>query len=553
MTEQTFVVVGASLAGAKAAEGMRDAGFEGRIVLVGDEHDQPYERPELSKGFLKGKKEAADLLVHEPGWYDEHRVELRLGTAVAGIHRDEHEVELAGGERLGYDRLLLATGATPRRIEVPGADLDGVHYLRRAGDAATLRQAFVGGGGRLVVVGGGWIGLEVAAAARGHGVEVTVVEPQPTPLYAVLGREVGQVFADLHRANGVELRLGAGVASFAGEGGKVTAVTTDGGDALEADLVVVGVGSAPTSRWPRRPGSTSTTVSSLTRCSRPRTRDVFAAGDVANAEHPLYGTRVRVEHWANALNQGKAAGRNMAGAGEPYVRVPYFYTDQYDLSMEYYGYTGREGHDRVVFRGEPVGGGEWLAFWLRRRPGPGRDERQRLGPVRRAEEADAGPDRGRSRRAGRPVRGPRRPRRVGRMSIRTEIVAVDVVRPLQRAILRPHLPPEAATYAEDLEPSTVHLAAYDAEGQVAGVATFFPQPYPGPFVEAGPAPDVAATAWRLRGMATDPARRGEGFGAAVLRPGDGRGGDAWRPVALVQRQDSRRAVLRRTRAADGRC
>jgi 3-phenylpropionate/trans-cinnamate dioxygenase ferredoxin reductase subunit len=365
MTEQTFVVVGASLAGAKAAEGMRDAGFEGRIVLVGDEHDRPYERPELSKGFLKGKKEAADLLVHEPGWYDENRVELRLGTAVAGIHRDEHEVELAGGERLGYDRLLLATGATPRRIEVPGGDLEGVRYLRRVGDAATLRQIFVGGGVRLVVVGGGWIGLEVAAAARGHGVEVTVVEPQPTPLYAVLGREVGQVFADLHRANGVDLRLGAGVASFSGEGGKVTAVTTDAGDDLAADLVVVGVGIRPNVALAEAAGldvDNGVLVDALLASSDP---DVFAAGDVANAEHPLYGARVRVEHWANALNQGKAAGRNMAGAGEPYVRVPYFYTDQYDLSMEYYGYTGREGHDRVVFRGEPVGGGEWLAFWLR--------------------------------------------------------------------------------------------------------------------------------------------------------------------------------------------
>ena len=364
MSEQTFVVVGASLAGAKAAEGMREAGFEGRVVLVGDEHDQPYERPELSKGVLAGKKELGELVVFEPGWYDEHAVELRLGTAVTGLHRDEHEVELAGGERLAYDRLLLATGATPRRIEVGGADLEGVRYLRRAGDAASLRQAF-GSMGRLVVVGAGWIGLEVAAAARGHGVEVTVIEPQPTPLHAVLGREVGQVFADLHRGHGVDLRLGTGVAGFEGADGRVTGVTTDKGETLAADLVVVGVGIRPNVALAEAAGiavDNGVLVDALLASSDP---DVFAAGDVANAEHPLYGARVRVEHWANALNQGKAAGRSMAGAGEPYVRVPYFYTDQYGLSMEYHGHTGREGHDQVVFRGTPVGEGEWLAFWLR--------------------------------------------------------------------------------------------------------------------------------------------------------------------------------------------
>ena len=365
MSEQTFVVVGASLAGAKAAEGMREAGFEGRVVLVGDEHDQPYERPELSKGVLAGKKEVGDLAVFEPGWYDEHAVELRLGTAVTGIHRDTREVELAGGERLSYDRLLLATGASPRRIEVGGADLDGVHYLRRAGDSAALREVLMSGG-RLAVVGAGWIGLEVAAAARGHGVEVTVIEPQPTPLHAVLGREVGQVFADLHRAHGVDLRLGTGVAGFEGADGKVTGVTTDKGDTVRADHVVVGVGIRPNVALAEAAGlpvDNGVLVDAMLASSDP---DVFAAGDVANAEHPLYGTRVRVEHWANALNQGKAAGRSMAGAGEPYAKVPYFYTDQYGLSMEYHGHTGREGHDQVVLRGDPAGGeGEWLAFWLR--------------------------------------------------------------------------------------------------------------------------------------------------------------------------------------------
>jgi 3-phenylpropionate/trans-cinnamate dioxygenase ferredoxin reductase subunit len=363
MSEQTFVVVGASLAGAKAAEGMREAGFEGRVVLVGDEHDQPYERPELSKGFLAGKKEAADLQVFEPGWYDEHAVELRLGTAVTGIHRDDREVELAGGERLGYDRLLLATGATPRRIEVGGAELDGVHYLRRSGDAATLRQAF-SSGGRLVVVGAGWIGLEVAAAARGHDVDVTVIEPQPTPLHAVLGPEVGRLFGRLHRNHGVDLRTGTGVEGFEGSAGRVTGVVTSGGTVVPADRVVVGVGIRPNTALAEAAGLDlalgGVAVDEMLRSSDP---SIWAAGDVASAFNPLFGERVRVEHWANASNQGKAAGLSMADQGEPYAKLPYFFTDQYDLGMEYHGWVGPDGYDDVVLRGDPESG-EWLAFWL---------------------------------------------------------------------------------------------------------------------------------------------------------------------------------------------
>jgi 3-phenylpropionate/trans-cinnamate dioxygenase ferredoxin reductase component len=362
-TEQRFVIVGASLAGARAAEAIRDAGVDGRVVLVGEETERPYERPPLSKGYLIGKDEREKIYVHPEGWYAGHDVQLRLGTQVTGLDRGHGEVELAGGERLGYDRLLLATGASPRRLDVPGGDLDGIHYLRRAEDSDVLREAF-GAGGRLVVVGAGWIGLEVAAAAREHGVEVTVIEPQPTPLHAVLGPEVGRLFGRLHRAHGVDLRTGTGVEGFEGSGGRVTGVVTSGGTVVPADRVVVGVGIRPNTQLAEAAGLDlalgGVAVDEMLRSSDPA---IWAAGDVASAVNPLYGERVRVEHWANASNQGKAAGRSMAGQGEPYAKLPYFFTDQYDLGMEYHGWVGPEGYDEVVLRGEPESG-EWLAFWL---------------------------------------------------------------------------------------------------------------------------------------------------------------------------------------------
>jgi 3-phenylpropionate/trans-cinnamate dioxygenase ferredoxin reductase subunit len=362
-TEQTYVIVGASLAGAKAAQSLRDAGVDGRVVLIGDEAERPYERPLLSKGYLIGKDERDKIYVHPEDWYAGHDVELRLDTRVTALDRDRSEVELSGGERLGYDRLLLATGASPRRLDLPGSDLGGIHYLRRAGDSDALRETFAGGG-RLVVVGGGWIGLEVAAAARGYGVEVTIVEPQPTPLYGVLGPEVGKIFGRLHRAHGVDLRTGSGVEGFEGSGGQVTGVVTSGGTVVPADKVVVGVGITPNIELAAEAGLDlalgGVAVDELLRSSDP---GHWAAGDVASAVNPLLGARVRVEHWANASNQGKAAGLSMADQGEPYAKLPYFYTDQYDLGMEYHGWVGPDGADDVVLRGDPESG-EWLAFWL---------------------------------------------------------------------------------------------------------------------------------------------------------------------------------------------
>jgi 3-phenylpropionate/trans-cinnamate dioxygenase ferredoxin reductase subunit len=272
-------------------------------------------------------------------------------------------VELAGGERVAYDRVLLATGSSPRRLDVAGGDLEGIRYLRRMGQAEQLRDTLAGGGS-LVVVGGGWIGLEVAAAARHHGVEVVLVEPQPTPLYGVLGRRVGEVFSALHRDHGVDLRTGLGVDAFEGDGGRVTGVRTSDGSVIEAGLVLVGVGIVPNTRLAERAGLEVDNGVIVDEMLRTSDADVFAAGDVANAYNPLLGARVRVEHWANAANQGKAAGASMAGAGEPYAKLPYFFTDQYDLSMEYHGHVDREGADDVVLRGDPTDG-PWYAFWLR--------------------------------------------------------------------------------------------------------------------------------------------------------------------------------------------
>jgi len=360
---QSYVIVGASLAGAKAAEAMRDAGFDGSVVIVGDERELPYERPPLSKGYLLGKDAREKAFVHAEEWYGDHDVALRLGTTVTGLHRSAHEIELSGGERIAYDKLLLATGSSPRKLQAPGADLAGVHYLRRIGDSEALRETFAGGGS-LVVVGAGWIGLEVAAAARHYGVDVTVLEPQPTPLHAALGREVGDIFAALHRDHGVDVRTGSGVTSIEGSDGRVTGVTTSSGEVVAADNVVVGVGVKPNVRLAEAAGLDVEVGIVVDEMLQTSDDAIWAAGDVASAWHPLFEARVRVEHWANASGQGKAAGAVMAGKGEPYAKLPYFFTDQYDLGMEYHGLVDAQGYDDVVVRGD-VSSGEWLAFWLR--------------------------------------------------------------------------------------------------------------------------------------------------------------------------------------------
>jgi NADPH-dependent 2,4-dienoyl-CoA reductase/sulfur reductase-like enzyme len=358
---ETFVLIGGGLAGAKAAETLRAEGFDGRVVLVAEEPEAPYERPPLSKGYLLGSEEREKARVHEPGWYETHDVDLRTGVRAVRLDAAGHRVELATGEELAYDRLLLATGSSARRLPVPGAGLDGVRYLRTLADADRLKADLADGGRQLVIVGAGWIGLEVAAAARSHGNAVTVVEPQPTPLHAVLGQRMGEVFARLHRQHGVDLFTDTTVREIRGADGRVASVVTDRHAGLPADLVVVGIGALPNTQVAAAAGlevDNGVVTDHALRASAP---DVFAAGDVAASFHPLYGRHVRVEHWANALHGGPAAARSMLGQDVTYDRVPYFYTDQYDLGMEYSGLGGPG--DTVVCRGDPDDGA-FIAFWM---------------------------------------------------------------------------------------------------------------------------------------------------------------------------------------------
>ncbi|UYB43764.1 FAD-dependent oxidoreductase [Streptomyces sp. Je 1-4] len=357
-----FLIAGAGLAGAKAAETLRAEGFDGPLVLLGDEHERPYERPPLSKGYLLGTSEKEKVYVHPPRWYADHDVELRLGQAVTALDPAAHEVTLADGSRLGYAKLLLATGSTPRPLPVPGADLDGVHYLRRLADSDRLKEVFRSAS-RVVVIGAGWIGLETTAAARTAGAEVTVLEAAALPLLGVLGPEVARIFATLHTDHGVELRCGTQVAEITGTGGAVDGVRLADGSLIGAEAVIVGVGITPNSGPAAAAGlkvDNGVVVDERLCSSHP---DVFAAGDVANAYHPVLGRHLRVEHWANALHQPKTAARAMLGQDVRYDRLPYFFTDQYDLGMEYTGYTGPEGYDQVVFRGDTEAR-EFLAFWL---------------------------------------------------------------------------------------------------------------------------------------------------------------------------------------------
>jgi 3-phenylpropionate/trans-cinnamate dioxygenase ferredoxin reductase subunit len=358
-TEQTHVIVGASLAGAKAAETLRTEGFEGRIVLIGAEDERPYERPPLSKDYLRGESGRDKVYVHDEGFYAEHGIELRLGRTATSLETASGEVVLDDGERLGYDRLLLTTGAEPRRLAIPGGELEGVLYLRSVHDSDTLRER-LNRGGALVVVGAGWIGTEVAASARQRGLDVTVIEPASVPLERVLGPEAGAIYRDIHTDHGVQLRLGTGVEAFEGDEA-VERVRTSDGRVIACDLVVVGVGVQPRVQLAEQAEiavDNGILVDEHLRTSAP---GVFAAGDVANAHHPFYGERIRVEHWANALNQGPAAACNMLGQSVPYERLPYFFSDQYDVGMEYSGFA--RSWDRVVFRGDPQGR-EFVAFWL---------------------------------------------------------------------------------------------------------------------------------------------------------------------------------------------
>jgi 3-phenylpropionate/trans-cinnamate dioxygenase ferredoxin reductase subunit len=355
----TFVIVGASLAGAKAAETLRSEGFDGRVVLVGDEPVRPYERPPLSKDYLRGESDFDSAAVHPADFYEDQDIELRMSTTVAAVDPATSRVELAPGGRLTYNRLLLTNGAEPRRLSVPGSTLPGVLYLRTLADSDALRQAITNGG-PVVIIGAGWIGCEVAASARQLGAEVAVVEMASLPLERVLGAEVGGIYRDLHAEHGVHLHFEVGIESIGGAD-RVEEVRLSDGTVLAAATVVVGIGVRPRTELARAAGLRLNDGVVTDEHLATSVAGIYAAGDVANVFYPAYQTGIRLEHWSAALNQGPVAARNMLGEATPYEKMPYFYSDQYDLSMEYRGWA--PGFDQVLFRGDPHSGA-FIAFWL---------------------------------------------------------------------------------------------------------------------------------------------------------------------------------------------
>ncbi len=359
MSKQTFVIVGGSLAGAKAAEELRERGFDGNVTLVGSEMERPYERPPLTKDYLRGESEREKAYVHPSEFYEQHEIELLTGATVTGIDPGGSRITLDDGRELAYDRLLLSTGAEPRRLSVPGAELEGVYYLRTMADCDALRER-LDAGGHVAVVGAGWIGSEFAASARQRGLEVTLIDPLALPNERIFGPEIGGFYRDMHARHGVELVLGDGVEALEGDGA-VERVRTISGRVVDCDFAVIGIGVTPRVELAAAAGAKIENGIVVNQQLRTTLPGIFAAGDVANAWHPFFKRNIRVEHWANALNQGPAAARAMLGEPVSYDRIPYFFSDQYDVGMEYSGYT--TSWDQVVFRGDPDSG-EFIAFWL---------------------------------------------------------------------------------------------------------------------------------------------------------------------------------------------
>ena len=361
-TQPSFVIVGGGMAGAIAAQTLREEGFDGKITLLGQEPNAPYERPPLSKDYLQGKAERDSIFVHPEPWYAEHAVELSLGSAVTSLDPASRTVTTATGERMSYDKLLLATGSKPRHLDVPGADLDGAYYLRNVEDSDGLKIKFADAN-RVVIIGAGWIGLETAAAARAGGLDVTLLVSGDLPLEHVLGPEVAPIFDELHRSHGVDLRYRTTAVELTGRHGTVTGVMLSDGTRIDADMIIVGVGVAPRTELAAAAGlkiDNGIVVDEHLRTSDP---DIFAAGDIAQTYSPRLGRHIRVEHWANARRQGAVAARAMLGQDAVDVRPSYFFTDQYDLSMEYTGDIGPTGYDRVIFR-RHADSNEMIVFWL---------------------------------------------------------------------------------------------------------------------------------------------------------------------------------------------
>ena len=343
----TCIIVGANLCGGRAAETLRQEGFDGRVVLIGAEPERPYERPPLSKEFLRRETERERVFLRPAEFYAEQEIELRLGVRATGVDLRERAVVLETGERLRFDKVLLAAGGRVRRLAVPGSQLEGVYYLRTIADCERI-AAELAPGRRVVVIGAGFIGAEVAASARMTGLEVTVLEGGQVPLARALGPEMGRIYGDIHREHGIDLRLSTRIERLEG-GRRVERVMTSDGEAVGCDFVVVGIGIDPETGLAEGMGIEVGNGIIVDEHCRTNVDGVFAAGDVANFPNPILGERLRLEHWANAQNQGVAAAKAMLGSEEPYADVPWFWSDQYDLNLQYVGYAS--SWDRIVIRG----------------------------------------------------------------------------------------------------------------------------------------------------------------------------------------------------------
>ena len=357
---ETYVIVGAGIAGGTAAETLRKQGFDGEVHLVGAEPHRPYDRPPLSKEFLSGAKEESKLFFKTEDFYAEQSIELHLGTEAASLDPSSNTVTLSNGESLHYDKLLLATGSQVKRLPIPGSNLDGVHYLRNIEDSKAIAQSMKDAG-KVVVVGAGFIGSEVAAVCKTAGLEVTVLEIQSQPMAHILGTEMGAIYANLHTSRGIDLRLGEGISEIRGQT-RAQQVITDKGNAIDCDLVVIGVGIAPDTSLAEAAGLDVERGILIDEHCRTSDPNIFAAGDVANWFHPGLGHRLRVEHWDNALNQGAAAAKSMLGNPETYAPVLYFWSDQYDLNIQYLGHATE--WDDIAVRGDPAEE-KFSAFYLK--------------------------------------------------------------------------------------------------------------------------------------------------------------------------------------------
>lgn len=365
MTTRRFVIIGAGLAAATAAETLRDEGYDGDVMLIGAERHLPYLRPPLSKDYLATPgKEPAETYVHPWEWYTEHGVHVLTGTLAVELDLADQRVILDETSSVSFDRALIATGAKPRRLDVPGAEASGVYHLRTLDDSADLRDAIAGGGKKVVVLGSGWIAMETAAVARNYGNEVTIVARSAVPLSSAIGPDLGAIYGRLHRDHGVRFRLQREVREVLTNDGAVTGVATDvDGEIIPADVVIVGHGALPNVEIAEDAGlevNNGILASASLVTSHPQ---VFAAGDVANATHPALGRRLRSEHWANAIGGGRIAAKAMLGQEARYDDVPYFFSDQYDVGMEFAGYASLATDVQPVFRGD-VDSREFVAFWL---------------------------------------------------------------------------------------------------------------------------------------------------------------------------------------------